>query len=290
LLGSLALVGPAAAGAQELDEATTAQAQRHFETGSQAFDTGDYELAIAEFRRAHELTGHPDLLFNIYSAAERAGRLEEAAEALARHLEEAQIAPERRPVLEQRLARLRARMERAHGTAEGAGAREGPGDGAEEVVGEGPEPPDTTGSEPSDATSAAEPSAPARPANAGPRGSADAPRTGSGSVHPAALATLVAAGVLAASFGVFAALSEVEDQSLASSCGRDATVSCGDDDLSALRVYNTVADVSWIGATVAGVAGVILLLALPTAGGDGAVAASPWVAPGAGGLSAAGRF
>ncbi|HEY8431581.1 MAG TPA: hypothetical protein VIL20_24545, partial [Sandaracinaceae bacterium] len=163
------------------------QARLHFESGTRAFDTGDYELAVAEFERAYELTHHPDLLFNIYSAAERAGRLERAADALTRFLAEGEVEEERRPVLQQRLARLRDRIAQQQAAAAPA-----------EVAPEFAEP----------ARGAAPPSEPREPEPPPP-----------GGVHPAAVATLVAAGVLAASFGVFAGLSEAEDQSLAAGCG-----------------------------------------------------------------------
>jgi hypothetical protein len=45
--------------------AQLAEARQRFEVGVQAFDGGDYETAAAEFRRAWELTQHPDLLYNI---------------------------------------------------------------------------------------------------------------------------------------------------------------------------------------------------------------------------------
>jgi hypothetical protein len=85
-------------------------ARRHFEAGTAAFDTGDYATAVREFRASYELTHHPDILFNIYSAAERGGSVEEAVTALEHYLAEGTIEPERRPALEQRLARLRERV------------------------------------------------------------------------------------------------------------------------------------------------------------------------------------
>jgi hypothetical protein len=87
----LALAHAPAAGAQDVEAA-----RLHFETGTRAFETGDYELSVSEFQAAYDITGHPDILFNIYSAAERAGRLEIAADALDRHLREAEVDPEQR--------------------------------------------------------------------------------------------------------------------------------------------------------------------------------------------------
>lgn len=241
------LVVPTAAAQDDATE----RARVHFEAGTRAFDTGDYELAVTEFERAYELTHHPDLLFNIYSSAERAGHLERAADALTRFLAEGQLEEERRPVLQERLARLRERIAASEG-------RE-------------PQPTEAQGTavpEPSVETSEPEPAA------AAPSG-----------VHPAGIVTLITAGVLAASFAVFAGLSEMEDGALTERCG----TSCTSEEVQTLMVYNTIADVSWITAAVAGVAGVVLLFALPPEGGS-QTAIAPWATPYAGGLTATGRW
>ncbi|HJL15454.1 MAG TPA: hypothetical protein RMH99_07365 [Sandaracinaceae bacterium LLY-WYZ-13_1] len=93
-----------------LDEETQRRAQAHFERGTQAFEVGDYGRAAEEFAAAHELTDHPDLLFNVYSARERNGELVAAEEALSAYLQEASPDAERRDALEARLARLRLRL------------------------------------------------------------------------------------------------------------------------------------------------------------------------------------
>jgi hypothetical protein len=228
----------------------TEEARQHFDAGTQAFDTGDYDRAVSEFRASYDLTHHPDLLFNIYSAAERAGRLPEAAGALEQFLAEGELEAERRPALEQRLARLRERI-----------AAE-----SEPAETEAQPPPEVEAPEP-EAQVAPEPEPPSGP-------------------HPAAIGTLIAAGVLAASFGVFAALSEVEDSSLDTTCRR----ACSDDQVAALRAYDIVADVSWITAAAAGVTGLVLLFVLPPEGASGGVAVLPWAAPSSAGVVAAGRF
>ncbi|HJL16262.1 MAG TPA: hypothetical protein RMH99_11435 [Sandaracinaceae bacterium LLY-WYZ-13_1] len=288
VLALATLLATATARAQPPDPDAMSEAQRHFEMGTQAFDTGDYELAVSEFRRAHELTGHPDLLFNIYSAAERAGRLEEAEDALAAHLEEGEISEERRPVLEQRLARLRARIAARADAASPGDEPEDPDAAAPEAVRS-----DSTAETSPPPSSAGAPDA-TGPDRAAEATSADAPGTpapsSGGGVHPAAVGTLIAAGVLAASFGVFAGLSEAEDVSLADRCGRDRYRSCGDGDLATLEAYNLVADVSWIGAAAMGVTGLILLFALPAEGGGDDVAVAPWAHPTAAGGAAMGRF
>lgn len=239
---SLALLSlPLSAVAQ--DGATLERARGHFEAGRRAFDAGAYEVAVTEFERAHELTGHPDLLFNIYSAAERAGQLERAVDALERFLEEGEIEPERRPVLFERLAHLRQRA---------AADFEAQANAA--VLSE-------------QAEAATEPSG----------------------VHPAGIGVLIGAGALALSFGALAVASEVEDSRLGAGCG--ASGSCTDDEVATLNALNIAADVSWIGAGVLAVAGVVLLLSLPPEATDSAdVALAPWASPTAAGLVMRGRF
>jgi tetratricopeptide (TPR) repeat protein len=89
-----------------------ARARVHFEAGTRHYDLGSYEEAAREFQRAYELSEHPELLYNIYSSLERAGRFAEAAEALERYLELGTIDPAQRTSLEARLAALRERLER----------------------------------------------------------------------------------------------------------------------------------------------------------------------------------
>lgn len=241
-----------------LQDTASDEARAHFDTAVNAFDVGQYERAATEFRAAYDLTQHPDLLYNVYSALERAeGRSAEAADALEQYLEQAEVPEDRRAALSARLANLRTqlaeqRAEEAERRLEEQRARE------------------TT----NEATG---------PAPAEPEG---------GGIHPAGIAVLIAGGVLLANFGVFAALSEVEDGNLASECGRDVpNMVCSDDRVGTLQAYNIVADVSWIAGAVAAVTGIVLLVALPTDSDDGASAAvAPWVVPGGAGVAAGGRF
>jgi hypothetical protein len=240
-------------------------ARQHFEAGTHAFEDGDYPLAIQEFQAAYDLTEHPDLLFNIYSAAERAGRLEEAERALAMYLELGRPGRQRR-ALTNRLARLRRRL-------------------AEIQAAQPPPPPVVAEPEPAPvvvaevAPPAPEPEAPPPP----PTSSSGLP------VHPAAIGVLVGAGVLFASFGIFAGLSEAEDRSLASRCGRDAGAMCAPGDVGTLATYNVIADASWITGAVAAVTGLVLLFALP-AEETPTVAVTPWITPYAAGASAVSRW
>ncbi len=124
---------------------------------------------------------------------------------------------------------------------------------------------------------------PERPAEPEPAPSA------SGGVHPAGIATLVGAGVLLASFGAFAILSEVEDQALAETCGRDTNAACDPSRIGRLEAFNVVADVSWIAGATAAVVGVVLLLALPAEGAS-TVAFAPWVTTEGAGGGVVGRW
>ena len=104
------------------------------------------------------------------------------------------------------------------------------------------------------------------------------------------MVTAAAGGV---SFGIFAGLSESEDQALASRCGRDAGVRCRPEDAEMLGTYNTAADASLILAGGLGVVGgAMLLIALGVRPSDSAEQAwlSPEVGPNGAGFSAGARF
>lgn len=106
-------------------------------------------------------------------------------------------------------------------------------------------------------------------------------------VHPAATALLITGGAFLVSFGVFAALSSSEDSSLDDSCG----TACNDDEVSTLRTYNLIADISWITGLAAAATGVVLLFALkPGDDDESATRLSPWMAPNAGGATLRGSF
>lgn len=62
-------------------DARLAQAKKAFVAGTQAYGAGDFETALARFQRAYELTGSPDLLYNIATVSDRMRRDEEALEA-----------------------------------------------------------------------------------------------------------------------------------------------------------------------------------------------------------------
>lgn len=92
------------------------RARMHFQSGQAYFETGEYESALREFTRAHELSGRPALLYNIVLVHERLGNLELAIQFLRRYLSEAPEAEQHRPTLEARVASLERRLadQRAH--------------------------------------------------------------------------------------------------------------------------------------------------------------------------------
>ena len=58
-----------------------AQAKKAFAAGTRAYGEGDFAPALARFKRAYELTGSPDLLYNIATVSDRMRLDEEALEA-----------------------------------------------------------------------------------------------------------------------------------------------------------------------------------------------------------------
>ena len=99
---------------QRYDANMDQAARRVFVSASQAFAAGDYEVALARFRQAYELSPRPTLLYNIAATLDRLRRDEEAVEALKAYLEAVPDAPDRTEiearirVLEQAIARREA--------------------------------------------------------------------------------------------------------------------------------------------------------------------------------------
>ena len=257
-LGSLAAAQDAA---DETPDAATDEARGHFEEGSRAFDVGEYARAASEFRAAYELHPHPDLLFNIYSSLERQGDLSGAADALEGYLRDGDPDDERRGALTARLGRLRTRLAQEQATEAERRASEAEQRAAEEA----------------DARRRAEEAARDRSTPSAPQG---------GGVHPAGIGVLIGGGVLLASFGVFAALTAVEDANLSSTCD----TSCSEAQVSTLSTFALVADISWIAGAVAAATGVVLVLALPADAEGASAALTPFVTAGGGGGTLAGRF
>jgi tetratricopeptide (TPR) repeat protein len=68
-------------------EARIAAAKKAFAVGTEAYANGEFTTALTSFRRAYELTGSPDLLYNIATVSDRMRRDEEALEAYEGYLE-----------------------------------------------------------------------------------------------------------------------------------------------------------------------------------------------------------
>jgi tetratricopeptide (TPR) repeat protein len=89
--------------------AADVRARELFEKGDAAYAEGRYEEAHAAFVEAYELSGRPQLLFNVSNALERLGRYAEAAFALERYLASGKVKD--RDVVQKRLANLRKRAD-----------------------------------------------------------------------------------------------------------------------------------------------------------------------------------
>lgn len=130
---ALSLSVPVAAYAQETDE--TAEAQLHFHAARSHYDAGRLDDAIREYQLSYELSGRPEMLYNIHLAHRDAGRPADAARFLSRFLDEStELSESERATYQRSLVRL----ERA-------------GRGEEVVTSEPPEtapaPPHTTSTE-----------------------------------------------------------------------------------------------------------------------------------------------
>lgn len=120
---SLALSAPAAAQDTPPD-ASTEEARGLFEAGRVAFAEGRFEAALRRFQDAYEVSGHPELLYNVGMCLERLQRDEEALAALREYLERVPDSPLRGNV-EGRISSLEASVaERQRLEAEAAAASE----------------------------------------------------------------------------------------------------------------------------------------------------------------------
>lgn len=95
-IGLAGLVPASSAGAQS--SPNDLEARRLFEAGSMAYDDARYEEAVQHFRRAYELSGRSELLYNVGQAADRLRRDAEALEAFEDYLAASPNADNRRQV------------------------------------------------------------------------------------------------------------------------------------------------------------------------------------------------
>jgi tetratricopeptide (TPR) repeat protein len=258
---ALVLLLPLAAQGQGRGARVDREARNLFEAGQDAYATGSYERALDYFERAYALSRRARLLYNIASTADRMRADARALEAYRAFLA-AEPETERRAEVEARIAFIE-------------GLLRPPPEPAPP-----PEPPPAPTVEVPDEVEVA-------PASL----SVPAPAP-SGGVHPAGVATLVGAGLLFASFGVFGGLSLAEDQRLASSCGRDVGATCAPTAVRDLELFNTAADVSWIAGSAAAAVGLVLLLALPPERSDArdSLTLAPWTGGDGAGVVGVGRW
>src|SRR5690349_17902755 len=101
-----ALVASAPARAQPPPEHPTpeqlAEARRWFETGRERYEQGEWRAALEGFRHAYQLTGSPEILFNIGQCADRLRLDREALQAFQHYLDAVPGAPDR-PNVEARI-------------------------------------------------------------------------------------------------------------------------------------------------------------------------------------------
>ncbi len=254
VLLALLVLGPASGQAQDYP-LEDGEARNLFLAGQAAFNNGSYERSLDYFEQAYALSQRPGLLYNIAISADRLRRDARALEAFREYLA-LEPETERRAEVQARIAFLETHL------------RPEPAPDPEPDPEREPEPqprvPDTR--EPETQT-----------------------RTGGG-VHPVGIFTLVGGGVLLGAFGVFAALSEIEDQRLATRCGRDVGSNCAPSTVQFLERLNVTADVLLIAGGAVAVTGLVLLLVLPPERQTSRLAFVPWVAPDGAGAGVVGRW
>ena len=246
---------PSSRGSSRMDR----EARNLFEAGQHAFDTGNYERALDYFERAYALTQRSGFLYNIATTSDRMRADARALEAYRAFLA-AEPDTERRAEVEARIVFIEGLLR--------------------------PPPPPEPVPEPTPVEAAPPPEPVSPPIVV-------TPPEPAGGVHPAGVVTLVTAGLLFASFGVFAGLSFDEDQVLAGRCGRNAGAACEPSELRDLELFNTVADVSWIAGSVTAAIGLVLLLALPperASVDESELALAPWIGTDGAGVMGGGRW
>lgn len=110
LLGGAPAKTSAQARASKPNEAQIEQAKRAFAAGTSAYERGDFKAALVQFRKAYELTGSPDLLYNVAAVADRLRHDDEALAAYQDYLKARPATPDRDHV-EGRIKALRASID-----------------------------------------------------------------------------------------------------------------------------------------------------------------------------------
>jgi len=89
----------------QAQKARVEEAKRHYEEGTTAFNLGDYQTAITEYKAAYKLRPEPVLLYNIGQSCRLANDLQQAVFFYRAYLRNATNAPNRHEV-EERISRL----------------------------------------------------------------------------------------------------------------------------------------------------------------------------------------
>ncbi|MFK7988471.1 MAG: hypothetical protein AB8I08_20785 [Sandaracinaceae bacterium] len=166
-VGPFGHAGLAAAQEETTGSPTAEDARRMFEEGMQAYEQGEFELALERFERSNEIVNSSELVFNIARAAEQLGRHQHALDSYLLYLE-VEPEAENRGWVERRIAFLETQI--------------GP---------DATEPEDTAPADPALADPALADSAPADPALADP----DAPVAQASVPEPADPTAAIALGV-----------------------------------------------------------------------------------------------
>jgi tetratricopeptide (TPR) repeat protein len=116
LVRALGLIGALTLGAAprlaHADEDPKMLARRHFDRGMELAGEGAYSEALVEFTRAHEISPHYAVLYNIGQAYVALGRPVEAVDALTRYLDQggSEIPAERRKQVDAEILKQKARI------------------------------------------------------------------------------------------------------------------------------------------------------------------------------------
>ncbi|MBV1857062.1 MAG: tetratricopeptide repeat protein [Nannocystaceae bacterium] len=107
---SLAHASTTAPDVSELSDEQVDQLRRLYAKAEAAFDVGSYQAAADSFQRAYDLSGEPDLLFNIVVCYDRLGEFDQALEVLKRF--ESVATDAESDTIAERRSSLEARQER----------------------------------------------------------------------------------------------------------------------------------------------------------------------------------
>ncbi|MEZ4406313.1 MAG: tetratricopeptide repeat protein [Polyangiales bacterium] len=108
LAAAIASASVAAYAQPAAQPANRSEAEVRFERGAALFGARNFEGALVEFQRSYELSGRPDLLYNIGRTYQNLGRYPEAAAAVEEYLRRAtDLPPARRAEVEATVEQLR---------------------------------------------------------------------------------------------------------------------------------------------------------------------------------------